>query len=107
MTYLSRSFFIAGLAAGIIFLVFACAGIPENASIDLEKVATPDWDYPIAPGVYYPSDEEIPEHPVRYYRARCWPGCHSGSSHGLYPDSELDYSPVYMTSTIDRLAIDD
>ena len=104
MKYLSRIILVFVIAAGAVFFIFACVGAPQENTIDLEKVAVPDWDYPIAPGVYYPCDEKIPDHPVRYYRARCWPGCHSGSSHGLYPESELDYSPVFMTSTIDRLS---
>lgn len=32
--------------------------------------------YPIAPGVWYPGDP-VPTKPSRYYRVRCWPGCHS------------------------------
>lgn len=68
--------------------------------VTLEK---PSNDYPIAAGIYYPWNEEQAEIPVRYYRARCWPGCHSGSSIGLYPDKKLDYLPIYMTSQIDNL----
>ena len=34
--------------------------------------------YPIAPGVWYPG-EPLPEKPMRYYRVRCWPGCHRGT----------------------------
>ena len=63
----------------------------------------PSTNYPIAPGIYYPWNEEQEEVSVRYYRARCWPGCHSGSSVGLYPDKKLDHLPVYMTSNIDNL----
>ena len=63
----------------------------------------PSNDYPIAAGIYYPWNEEQAEVSVRYYRARCWPGCHSGSSIGLYPDKKLDYLPIYMTSQIDNL----
>ena len=68
--------------------------------VTLEK---PSTDYPIAPGIYYPWDEEQEEISVRYYRVRCWPGCHSGSSIGLHPDKKLDHLPVYMTSHIDNL----
>jgi hypothetical protein len=71
--------------------------------IHLEK---PSTNYPIAPGIYYPWDEEQDEICVRYYRVRCWPGCHSGSSVGLHPDKKLDYLPVYMTSNIDNLEDD-
>ena len=68
--------------------------------VSLEK---PSTDYPIAPGIYYPWNEEQDEVCVRYYRVRCWPGCHSGSSIGLHPDKKLDHLPVYMTSSIDNL----
>ncbi len=72
---------------------------------DLESSASSvDWEVPIASGVYYPSDGDVPEHPVRYYRIRCWPGCHSGSSYGRYPDMDLNEQPIYPTSTIDREA---
>jgi hypothetical protein len=57
--------------------------------------------YPIAPGVWYPGQGPLPEKPVRYYRARCWPGCHRGSSHGMYPDRPLNMKPIFPTSTID------
>jgi hypothetical protein len=41
--------------------------------------------YPIAAGVWYPGDP-MPEEPFRYYRVRCWPGCHYNSQYGKYPD---------------------
>ena len=56
--------------------------------------------YPIAPGVWYPTDGPLPEHPVRYYRVRCWPGCHRGSDYGKYPDQKLNMRPIFPTSTI-------
>lgn len=56
--------------------------------------------YPIAPGVWYPG-EPLPEKPMRYYRVRCWPGCHRGSSHGKYPDEPLNMKPIFPTRTID------
>jgi len=71
--------------------------------VPLERSST---NYPIAAGIYYPWNEEKSEVSVRYYRARCWPGCHSGSSIGLYPDKKLDHLPVYMTSHIDNLEDD-
>jgi hypothetical protein len=55
---------------------------------------------PIAAGVWYPGDGKVPEKPVRYYRARCWPGCHSGSSYGLYPEDHLNDQPIWQTSTV-------
>jgi len=54
--------------------------------------------YPIAPGVWYPTDGPIPEHPIRYYRVRCWPGCHSGSPNGKYPNRSLKLKPIFPTS---------
>lgn len=58
------------------------------------------WAYPIAPGVWYPGDP-LPEKPMRYYRVRCWPGCHRGSSHGMYPEKPLNMKPIFPTGTID------
>jgi len=56
--------------------------------------------YPVAPGVWYPGDGALPEKPIRYYRARCWPGCHSGSPHGKYPNKPLNMKPIFPTSTV-------
>jgi hypothetical protein len=58
------------------------------------------WVYPIAPGVWYPGDP-LPEKAMRYYRVRCWPGCHRGSSHGMYPEKPLNMKPIFPTGTID------
>ena len=58
------------------------------------------WECPIAAGVWYPSDGAVPENPMRYYRVRCWPGCHTGSSLGKYPDKILHDKPIWPTSTI-------
>ena len=70
----------------------------ENADMSSEKIT---WEVPIAPGIYYPSDGVVPDHPVRYYRVRCWPGCHTGSSLGKYPNKALKDIPIFPTSTID------
>ena len=59
------------------------------------------WEVPIAAGIYYPSDGPVPDKPVRYYRVRCWPGCHTGSSLGKYPQKELKDKPIFPTSTVD------
>jgi hypothetical protein len=59
------------------------------------------WEVPIAAGIYYPGDGPVPDKPVRYYRVRCWPGCHSGSTLGKYPDKALKDKPIFPTSTID------
>jgi hypothetical protein len=76
--------------------VFSQEGQKDSA---VEAGAGKDWKYPIAPGVWYPG-ETLPEHPVRYYRARCWPGCHRGSEHGMYPDTVLPMKPIFPTSTV-------
>jgi hypothetical protein len=55
--------------------------------------------YPIAPGVWYPG-QPMPEKPVRYYRVRCWPGCHSGSDYGKYPGRSLNMKPIHQTSAL-------
>lgn len=57
--------------------------LPETAEAEtmIESTKTP-WVYPIAAGVWYPGDP-LPEKPFRYYRVRCWPGCHS---YGEYAD---------------------
>lgn len=57
-----------------------------------------DRVYPIAPGVWYPGDGALPDNPVRYYRVRCWPGCHRGSAYGKYPDKSLNMKPIFPTS---------
>ncbi|MCP4149479.1 MAG: hypothetical protein GY757_17155 [bacterium] len=59
------------------------------------------WEVPIAAGIYYPSDGPVPDKPIRYYRVRCWPGCHTGSTLGKYPEKELKDKPVFPTSTVD------
>jgi hypothetical protein len=58
------------------------------------------WEVPIAAGIWYPTDGPIPEKPARYYRVRCWPGCHTGSTYGKYPDKTLHDRPIWPTSTI-------
>jgi len=59
------------------------------------------WEVPIAAGIYYPSDGPLPEKLMRYYRVRCWPGCHTGSSIGKYPQKALNDKPIFPTSTVD------
>ncbi len=56
------------------------------------------WEIPIAAGVWYPTDGPVPDHPMRYYRVRCWPGCHTGSSYGKYPQKTLNDKPIFPTS---------
>jgi hypothetical protein len=60
-----------------------------------EKIS---WEIPIAAGVWYPTDGPVPNNPMRYYRVRCWPGCHTGSSYGQYPQKALNDKPIFPTS---------
>ena len=45
--------------------------VPES-----ETLSKAPRKYPIAAGVWYPG-EPVPTVASRYYRIRCWPGCHS------------------------------
>ena len=60
--------------------------------------AKPTWEIPIAAGVWYPTDGPVPDNPMRYYRVRCWPGCHTGSNYGKYPTRTLNDTPIFPTS---------
>ena len=73
-------------------------GSEPGAAAPAEQVT---WEVPIAAGIYYPSDGPVPDNPVRYYRVRCWPGCHTGSTLGKYPDKSLKDKPIFPTSTVD------
>lgn len=53
--------------------------------------------YPIAAGVWYPG-EPLPEKPFRYYRIRCWPGCHHNSEYGKYEDLPENGTPAHKSS---------
>jgi len=91
----------------VITLIAIVAGLSTLAQTSDKSAATPTTTsetphmYPIAPGVWYPGCGDLPEKPVRYYRVRCWPGCHRGSSHGKYPDIPLHMNPIFSTSTMD------
>lgn len=82
-----------------------CASTPvsqeNNADTSARASGKPAWEIPVAAGVWYPGDASMPEKPMRYYRVRCWPGCHTGSSYGKYPDRTLKDRPIFPTSTID------
>jgi hypothetical protein len=73
-------------------------GVDEPGSTIESSGVKPSWEVPIAAGVWYPSDGPVPDHPMRYYRVRCWPGCHTGSSYGKYPQKTLDDTPIFPTS---------
>jgi hypothetical protein len=91
----------------LVFTSVICfAVIVSDATDNNGNSESAAWEYPIAAGVWYPGDGEIPEKPMRYYRARCWPGCHVGSSkYGMFPETDLEADhPIWPTSTIDRVA---
>ena len=94
-----------GLAALLFSAALALAGTAaSNKDQTTPAAGQPDWEMPIAAGIWYPQDGALPDKPMRYYRARCWPGCHVGSSYGMYPDEVLENDrPIHMTSTIDNL----
>jgi hypothetical protein len=68
--------------------------LPETAEAETKTESTKvPRTYPIAAGVWYPG-ESLPEKPSRYYRIRCWPGCHHGGSpYAKYPDKQENTSP--------------
>ena len=74
--------------------------IPSESTSTRQVSVEEAGGYPIAPGVWYPG-EPMPEKPMRYYRVRCWPGCHRGSSYGKYPDVPLNMQPIFPTRTLD------
>jgi hypothetical protein len=73
-------------------------GVDGSGSTIKSPGAKPSWEVPIAAGVWYPTDGPVPDHPMRYYRVRCWPGCHTGSSYGKYPQKTLNDKPIFPTS---------
>lgn len=91
----------------IITLLFLLAGVgtiaqtgDKSTTMSTTSTKAP-YIYPVAPGVWYPGDGALPEKPIRYYRVRCWPGCHRGSTLGKYPDIPLGMKPIFPTSTMD------
>jgi len=80
--------------------------VAKQASPEMAKAHedTVDWEIPLAAGVYYPHKGEVPQENMRYYRVRCWPGCHVGSDKGMYPEYPLvDDKPIFQTSTINNM----
>ncbi len=94
------------LLLGVVLLLWGCLGAPkaENGpasqpaagaaeaaraaaeGAEAAEAAAPEeafeapYQYPIAPGIWYPGDGPLPEHAFKYYRIRCWPGCHDPNS---------------------------
>ncbi len=90
------------LLAGLVWVLPVAGNSPADSAKSGQSHAPTTEElarrYPIAPGVWYPTDGPIPEHPIRYYRVRCWPGCHSGSPNGKYPNRSLKLKPIFPTS---------
>lgn len=74
------------------------AGANDTAKDRQNSTHKTSWEIPIAAGVWYPGDGPLPDNPMRYYRVRCWPGCHSGSSYGKFPSKTLNDKPIFPTS---------
>ena len=89
------------ISVSLICLIFVAVCLAETSD-KTPATTSPNqkYTYPIAPGIWYPGDGAIPDKPMRYYRVRCWPGCHSGSTLGKYPDKTLNDKPVFPTSTV-------
>ena len=93
--------FIVSMCLAISVVTIVQTGDKPAHSKDSKEIKTKIAHvYPVAPGVWYPGDGVLPEKPVRYYRARCWPGCHSGSPYGKYPHKPLNMKPIFPTSTV-------
>jgi hypothetical protein len=88
---------------GVVFVLSSPVQTSDTSTAPLTAASEATHLYPIAPGVWYPGCGDLPEKPVRYYRVRCWPGCHRGSSHGKYPGIPLNMDPVFPTSTMDLI----
>ena len=97
MKYFKVLFILIFLVAGMSTLVLSGNETSTSVTPTTEELAR---TYPIAPGVWYPTDGPIPEKPIRYYRVRCWPGCHSGSDYGKYPENSLTMKPIHPTSAL-------
>ena len=99
----------------LIVLLVVCISVVKTLSASEEPTQTPpdttkiqtegvDWEIPLTAGVYYPHKGETPQAEMRYYRVRCWPGCHVGSDKGMYPEYPLvDDKPIFQTSTINNM----
>ena len=99
----------------LIVLLVACVSVVNTFSAsEMAKPEAPDmakahedavdWEIPLTAGVYYPHKCEEPQPKMRYYRVRCWPGCHVGSDKGMYPEYPLvDDKPIFQTSTINNM----
>ncbi|MBW1997863.1 MAG: hypothetical protein JRJ29_07845 [Deltaproteobacteria bacterium] len=97
----------AAIIISSVFLLFSLSfpGNNDATTPDLkgkrsDKVLKTERVYPIAPGIWYPGQGPLPEKPIRYYRVRCWPGCHRGSDYGKYPGKPLNMKPLHQTSAL-------
>jgi hypothetical protein len=98
----------------IVLLVFCVSVVKTLSAPERPTQASPamtqaheekvDWEIPLTAGVYYPHKGDTPQEKMRYYRVRCWPGCHVGSDKGMYPNYPLvDDKPIFPTSTINNM----
>ena len=91
--------FLMLLLAGVALSIDQTTSTPSTAAVPSADAEKTERVYPVAPGVWYPG-QPMPEKPMRYYRVRCWPGCHSGSPYGKYPNKPLNMNPIFPTSTV-------
>jgi hypothetical protein len=98
----------------IVLLVVCISAVNTLSAPEMAKQTSPDmakahedtagWEIPLTAGIYYPHKGTAPEAKMRYYRVRCWPGCHVGSDKGMYPNYPLvDDKPIFPTSTINNM----
>lgn len=102
MKYFKILFIFLFLVAGVVTIMLSCdQTTPSKDVVESKSEVSTGTErvYPIAPGVWYPG-QPLPEKPIRYYRVRCWPGCHSGSDYGKYPDRKLNMKPIFQTSAL-------
>ncbi len=103
---MNRLFFIMifGLVGMGIIVISAGAGEKGAKAGPGSQASKIDWEIPMAAGVWYPGSGSLPDKPMRYYRVRCFPGCHVGSKYGAFPDTPLKGDrPIFPTSTINNI----
>jgi len=78
----------------IVLLVVCISAVNTLSAPELAKQDSPD--------MAKAHEDTVPK--MRYYRVRCWPGCHVGSDKGMYPEYPLmDDKPIFQTSTINNM----
>ncbi len=93
----------------VMCLVIAVGTVAQTQDESKQVVAKPTPDptpeasktprvYPIAAGIWYPG-QPLPEKPFRYYRIRCWPGCHTYGRYANPPKAKKSPSKSQATPT--------